>query len=146
MTYVQYFITFLICVAVAWELTNVTKAVLSKRWPTTNGNLDEWDMSYEDGGDTVNFRIRHIAYSYTVRGEQYSSNKLGHGFPSWLGSEMVNPTIERVFKNSPSLKVHFHPTYPATSVLTVGLKRYHLFRLFTSAIALVFMITSIRDV
>ena len=145
MIILQYFLALLACTAFAWELMNLTKAVFSKNWPTTKGSLDEWDMNYEDDGDAVNFRFRHIAYSYTVRETQYTSNKLGHGFPSWFGSEMVNATLTKVFENSPSLKVHFHPRNPSNSVLTVGAKQYHFFKLFIYAFVISFLLLSIRD-
>lgn len=123
----------------------MARSIFSKRWPTTNGKLEEWDMNWEAGGEGDNFRFRHIEYSYSVREEQYNSARIGYGFPSWIGAEMVSGTLNKIFKNSPSLKVHYHPRQPAISVLAVGVKPYHLFKIFAFSLGLAVIALSIRD-
>lgn len=86
-------------------------------------------MEYLDGGDAVNFSMREIKYSYVVDGRNYVSNVLGYGFPSWIGAEMVDGALGKVFRNAPNLTVHYKQSHPAHAVLITGFRRYHAFKI-----------------
>ena len=127
------------------ELIAAVRSIRSTNWPFTEGTLDHWDMNWKSGGEGDKFHFRSIDYSYTVHGKTYQSNNLGYGFPSSLEAEYVSPTVREVFSNAPALKVYYHPRRPEQSVLTTGVKRYHILKIFALCIVSVVLTIAIRD-
>ena len=108
------------------EVLRLLRSTNAARWPSTHGRLDHWSLEYEDGGDSTNFNMKGVEFSYEVEGQTFRSESLGFGFPRWMPAEFVETKIADVFRDVPNVTVHYDPAKPAVGVLAAGIGAYHL--------------------
>lgn len=112
-----------------YEISNAIKSILVKNWPLTDGKLHKWNIKAEDQGEDTARVIDELVYKYEVKGKGYESNQIGYGFPMSMSVLYVDKTLNNIFETAPNLTVYYNPKKPDVSVLTVGLKIYHVVKM-----------------
>ena len=71
----------------------------------------------------------NLVYKHEVKRKEYESNLIGYGFPMNMSVLYVDKTLNNIFETAPNLKVYYNPKKPDVSVLTAGLKMYHVVKM-----------------
>jgi len=118
------------------EAKDTAKAIISKTWQQTSGNLCKWNIRTEQVGDDTTLHVDEFKYTYAVNGVDYESNVIGYGFPNGMSVIYTQKTLDEVLKDSPSLKVFYNPKNPKYSVLIAGIRIYHASKVIGCSIVL----------
>ena len=127
------------------ELVNLIKSVLAINWKATVGKIQNWDMHYSDNGDSTNLVVNNLEYSYSVSGIDYISKRIAFGFPMIMEALYVGKDMERILSDAPNLNVYYDAKKPKESSLMVGLKLFHLFKIFAFLLVLAFIGLAINE-
>ncbi len=126
------------------EVFNLYKSLIAKSWKSATGKIQNWDRPYSDAGDSNNFQINRLRYTYSVSENEYISKRVGFGFPGGINAVYVGGLIKSVLQSAPELKVYYDPSSPDQSTLVVGLRFFHLFKLFLYGFLLVFTYSAVN--
>ena len=127
------------------ELINLSKSVLAMNWKVTQGKIENWDMHYSNDGESTNLIVNNLEYSYSVSGTDYLSKRIAFGFPVIMDALYIGNDIEKVLSKAPHLSVYYDIKKPKVSTLVVGLKTFHLFKLFAFLLVLGFIGMAINE-
>lgn len=130
MSVVLHLISGVLIVFIAIEIVSLLKSLKAKKWKTVTGKLVDWDMHFCNGGESSNLIINKLKYSYSVSGNDHLSNRVAFGFPSIMNADSVGRQVEKVLKDAPEVKVYYNPNKPEQSTLMVGIKQFHIYKLF----------------
>lgn len=114
------------------ELNDVLHSAAAARWKSTAEHLKEWDIHWDVDSENSALTIRNIQYSYTVGPKEYSSSRLGFGFPRRMGDiyfGMRERTLNSILGHAPDVTAFYDPANPAQSALSVGIQPHHRIRM-----------------
>jgi hypothetical protein len=118
------------------ELANIVKSVQAKNWKITKGKLTKWNIRHEEHSDGE-VDIKEFQYAYKINGIHYEATRIGFGFPAVaVSTTFAENTLDKALASSPELNVYYHPTIQEKSVLTVGIKPYHLIKVLSYILGL----------
>jgi len=121
------------------DLVNAVKSLKAASWETVKGKIENWDMHYSADGEGTNLVINKLQYSYSVSENEYLSDRVGFGFPWFMDSFFVGSTIEKALESAPKLKVYYNPKSHRESTIIVGLRAFHIFKIFSLGIIIAFI-------
>ncbi len=127
------------------ELTSLIKSVLATKWKVIPGKIQNWDVHYSNSGDSTNLIANNLEYSYSVAGIDYLSKRIAFGFPTVMDAMYIGKEIEGVLSDAPNLNVYYDAKNPKKSSLMVGVKLFHLFKIFVFLLVLTFIGLAINE-
>ena len=127
------------------ELTNLIKSLVAINWKITPGKIQNWDMHYSNDGESTNLVVNNLEYSYSVSGVDYISKRIAFGFPAIMEALYVGKGMERMLSDAPNLSVYYDVKKPKESSLMVGLKLFHLIKIFALVLILTFISLAINE-
>ena len=135
----------IVAILLIFEIINLIKSIVAINWKMASGKIRNWDMHYSDDGDSTNLVVNNLDYSYSVAGIDYTSKRIAFGFPTIMEALYVGNEFERVLSDAPSLMVYYDAKNPKVSVLMVGIKVFHLFKIFALLLVLTFIGLAINE-
>ncbi len=114
-------------------------AFLSRRWPSTQGQIDQVEVVYHGGGGpgTTNpytkgsYAVK-VAYSYWIAGQAYHHHR--RCFGDYGGSEQRANKIAEYYRTTQQVTVYYHPQNPGVAVLEPGPRVSQLLPLLIAAV------------
>jgi len=121
-----------ICVAIygglVYTVLNMLYSLLATQWPKTPGEVAYAGVDEDYDGSEGSTYKPIIEFKYTVRGKEYTSNRLAFGF-MYTGFKFLATDICRKYSNRPNIMVSYNSKKPQNSVLLTGLRLFHVVQL-----------------
>jgi len=134
MTY--YILSAVIVIFLLYETFNLISSIIAMSWKKVSGKIENWDMYFNTHSEGTDLIVNRLEYSYLVSGKRYDSTRVGFGFPWITPSMFVSGTIEKVLERAPELTVYYSPKLPRNSTLVVGIKSFHVIKIFIYGVIL----------
>jgi len=91
-------------------------------WPTTRGTIVSCSLSDETDSDGDTMYVVKIEYSYSVRGADYTGDRLAFGYGG-DSSRKAHDAILAKLQSAEHVDVRYDPREPANAVLSFGVHR-----------------------
>lgn len=97
----------------------------SRDWPSVEGQVStatiEMKVESGDNGTTRKYSPR-VAYTYSISGQQYTSDQVVIGARRWYTSQIKAET-KLMYQSGQQVTVYYNPDKPAQAVLEAGATR-----------------------